>query len=477
VFEDSRRILSVFSAEDSPQRLSSVLEDFLLEEFPLDRVSLFWKSARHRHFHTVSGVLNLAVEEARVVEHLPEFKRRDSGEVRLGEIECSYLYVHTPTQMEAVLCYHASEEPDVIRLSYVLETWLLCRERLMLKNDGESVTQKLSKIRTVSRELGRAQDLKNVLSKILKMTISLVEAQKGFIMLQSATDNMLHLEVVHGLENPHAEKLINEGKLPTEGVAPGKGVQGKVFQTRKPMIVDEITDFRAMGLDRDTHSILCVPLVANDETIGVIYVTNKRDFTRFEPVDLDLITILASNVASVVDQARLYKKAVTDHLTGLFTRRFMDNKIASEIKRSRRFSHPLCVLMIDADHFKDVNDTWGHEAGDAVLQVIAEVLNSSIRLGVDVNARMGGEEFCVLLPETPVQGAVVVAERIRKMMEGRPVPYDDKQIKVTLSIGIADMDLSGNVQETYKDLLRKADEALYISKEEGRNRVSIWRPG
>jgi diguanylate cyclase (GGDEF)-like protein len=472
-YQDSRKILALFEAERTVERLNAALEDYLLEEFPLDRMRFFWKTMRHRHFQVVSGVLSLDIGEREVLAQLPELKKEESGFAQFEKSRCNFVYIQSPTGVEALLCYDASEELQHSALRFVLSIWCTCREKLFWEQEVLQVTQKLSKIRTISKELGKAQDLKNILSKILKMTISLVDAQKGFIMLQNEATQLLHLEVVHGLENAAAEKLINEGKLPTEGIPAGKGVQGKVFQTRKPTIIDEITDFRSMGLERDTHSILCVPLISNDEAIGVVYVTNKRDMTRFEPLDLDLITILAGNVSQVVDQARLYKKAVTDHLTGMYTRRYMDTKIASEIKRSRRFRHPLCIIMVDADHFKNINDTYGHDAGDEVLRKIAEVLNNSIRVGVDVAGRMGGEEFTILLPETPLQGGMVVAERIRNAMEKQTVLYKGKQLKITLSLGLAG--LAAEDQEiSYRELLRQADSALYKGKQNGRNQSVVY---
>ncbi len=166
--------------------------------------------------------------------------------------------------------------------------------------------------------------------------------------------------------------------------------------------------------------------------------------------------------------------ARTDALTGLDNRRYFMDQARREFSRSRRTGMPLTLLLIDADHFKSVNDTWGHDVGDKVLQEIADVLRTSVRAH-DVAARFGGEEFVVLLPETDCREAAIISERVRAAAENRLLRVDDFAVQVTLSVGcttVSPCERSMDVDA----LLKRADVALYAAKKNGRNRVERY-PG
>ena len=160
----------------------------------------------------------------------------------------------------------------------------------------------------------------------------------------------------------------------------------------------------------------------------------------------------------------------SDYLTGIANRRTLFEAAEVEFKRWHRHPRPLSLMIIDADFFKKVNDTYGHSAGDMVLCNLATVLKDLMR-DIDTVARIGGEEFAVLLPSTDVVGAFIVAERFRKEIEGATVVIDGVQIKYTISIGISAMDSSIN---GFDELLQRADKALYDAKHAGRNNVKVW---
>jgi diguanylate cyclase (GGDEF)-like protein len=168
-------------------------------------------------------------------------------------------------------------------------------------------------------------------------------------------------------------------------------------------------------------------------------------------------------------QAKLKEMASRDELTGLFNRRFLKSKLEDELSRAKRYSHPLCVIFVDIDEFKDVNDKYGHPIGDIVLREFAELLQDSFR-EVDIVARYGGEEFCIILPETRNQEAKEAAMRARRKIEkhGFLRDTDHPQLKITASLGVFLCDPENDSPE---DILRKADQALYKAKGEGRNRV------
>lgn len=166
---------------------------------------------------------------------------------------------------------------------------------------------------------------------------------------------------------------------------------------------------------------------------------------------------------------KLRRIAGTDHLSGLANRRSFLDKATAEYRRSLRYNHSLSMVMLDLDHFKQVNDTYGHAAGDTVIVSVSQISQSLSRNGVDWVGRLGGEEFAILLPETDLQGAKNFAERLRLMIENTPIYCDIKKLKITASLGVA------TLQEQDRDfatLLNRADAALYVAKEAGRNMIS-----
>jgi len=166
----------------------------------------------------------------------------------------------------------------------------------------------------------------------------------------------------------------------------------------------------------------------------------------------------------------LSKLAAFDELTGVYNRRSLFNALESEISRSARYSYPLSVMMLDLDHFKKVNDDYGHAAGDAVLRRFAELVGDTLRK-IDVLCRYGGEEFCAILPETSVNSAIKVAERVRVAVESDTISLDQVELRITVSIGITSVTPLRGAEPDH--LLSEADKALYEAKSNGRNRVEV----
>jgi diguanylate cyclase (GGDEF)-like protein len=168
----------------------------------------------------------------------------------------------------------------------------------------------------------------------------------------------------------------------------------------------------------------------------------------------------------------LKQLAMHDQLTGTYNRGYLDKQLAKEIQRSWRYNHPLSIIIGDIDHFKRVNDCYGHQAGDQVLKEFVNRVNRSIRNENDWIARYGGEEFVIVLPETPPAGCLIVAERIRNLIAATPVTVLGERIEVTVSFGAITVENTILMEEMTLDvILGKADECLYRAKETGRNRV------
>ncbi len=224
---------------------------------------------------------------------------------------------------------------------------------------------------------------------------------------------------------------------------------------------------------RESFHILAVPLIRDNLTIGVIILVNKT--TQFCETDLINLNLFASQAALAINNTRLYEKAIlqaqTDSLTGLYNHRHFFELARKEISRAQRYKHSLTVVMVDIDHFKCINDTFGHPAGDQVLIAIANVCRKLFR-NIDIVARYGGEEFSILLPETPVETATEVAERFRCTVEKAVVSYHRRHFSVTVSLGLAAL---RNDCTSLTRLIERADTALYHAKAQGRNRVILWK--
>ena len=184
-----------------------------------------------------------------------------------------------------------------------------------------------------------------------------------------------------------------------------------------------------------------------------------------DPTDLDLLLSRARTLLefkAYLDTCE--EDALTDHLTGLANRRRFERQLEREVNRTMRYGHPFCLLMLDIDDFKQVNDNYGHEAGDEAIRSLAKILQEGTR-GIDLSARIGGEEFAVVLTETNLKSAAEVAERLRLAIKGIPIPMVGQ---ISASFGVAECPSSA---QTVRELLSAADAALYQAKRQGRNRV------
>ena len=230
----------------------------------------------------------------------------------------------------------------------------------------------------------------------------------------------------------------------------------------------------------EAKSIAMIPLTYRQKLLGSINLCSADPdrFTRAHATDfLAHLGVIASFcVENAVNRARLLRSGFTDVLTGWHNRRYLSVRLSEELARARRDGSRLVCLMLDIDHFKRVNDNWGHAAGDAVLREIAQRIESQVRAS-DVAARYGGEEFVVLLPGTDVGSAMLLAERVRTAVSAKPVdlPNGDT-VTITASIGISEVHPApqANDLKTVGDsLIARADVALYAAKSAGRDRVVV----
>lgn len=256
----------------------------------------------------------------------------------------------------------------------------------------------------------------------------------------------------------------------------GQGLSGEVLRTGQTMNIHSVQALEEkkkvphFGFTGRVQSVLAVPMRLKGEIVGVLSTQSYAPYAYSED-DATLLSILAGYTTVVLENTRLFTQirnmAIQDELTGMYNRRYLFRRAAYELARAQRYGHPLGVIMIDVDHFKRVNDTYGHGVGDQVLRIIAHICQRMLRK-TDILGRYGGEEFTVLLPETDVETTGFVAERLRATLSAHPVNTDAGPVQVTISVG---MTAFLPPDDSLKALFRRADQALYKAKNNGRNQV------
>jgi len=347
-----------------------------------------------------------------------------------------------------------------------MNTCRLYGERQKEKEDLDKTLQNLSLLYSIGKAMNYISDLKKLLQFILSQAIEVTSAEKGSLMLYNLETDQLNIRVLAGMEDTDFQAKVNNNEINCRSFKPGEGIAGRVYMTAKPLVVNNIKEDDVF-VDSEksfVRSIACIPMIVYNEVIGVINVTNKQHGKEFTQEDVEMLKAVADQAAVAINKAQLWDMAVTDSLTGLYVRRYFMFKLQEELHRAERYNNILSIVMADLDRFKKVNDTYGHDVGDRVLNAIGKFLQQNIR-DVDVIARYGGEEFVMMIPEAAKDAAHSLSERLRKNLS--EMKFENLP-PITISLGIATYPQDGTDPE---DLIRKADAAMYAAKRAGRNQV------
>src|SRR5438445_933537 len=248
----------------------------------------------------------------------------------------------------------------------------------------------------------------------------------------------------------------------------GVGILGRVARTGETALVQNAGEGHLLGILPESRAVLCIPITYGETLLGVLNVESQRE-SAFSPQDVLILNTLADLLATALHNSFVFQKlqqqSITDGLTGIKTRRFFWEALTSEWKRASRSGRPFSVVLMDLDKFKEVNDTLGHLEGDLVLARVGRLLEQKCRQS-NVVARYGGDEFVILMPETGVDQAQILAERLRLWVAGDPMLAEHH---ITGSFGVASFPVHGFSSE---DIIRVADAGMYVSKRAGGNRVS-----
>jgi diguanylate cyclase (GGDEF)-like protein len=363
--------------------------------------------------------------------------------------------------------------PEARELAFFAKR-LLVESNVVAENDALKSELSILKRETdffedVSKTLTSSLELKKILTKIMEKVKDMTKAKAWSVLL---VDNETG-ELVFEKTNAKKKKEMHKIRLNM-----GEGIAGWVASEGIPVVIPDVSkDERFFGkideaIDLKIKSLMCVPIKINNQVLGVLELVNKNTGEPFVKEDLALLMKLVDLTAIAIERTSLYQKmaelAITDDLTKLFNTRYLNRTIEIEIQRSSRYNTSISLIFMDIDYFKLINDRYGHIIGSKVLVEMGQLLLRSLR-SVDIVARYGGDEFVIVLPQTPPASAAQIAERMRRSVEQNTfLKKEGYSLKLTASFGVASYPESAKSKE---DLIRLADDAMYRVKHDTRNAV------
>jgi diguanylate cyclase (GGDEF)-like protein len=318
-----------------------------------------------------------------------------------------------------------------------------------------------------------ASDPAQTYESIVERSADLLRAERSSLLLLDESQSHLTMTAARGIPDAISD------------VAPislGQGIAGAVMRENRPLVatIDELGRMSPPERRYKTRSFISYPITIGPRRFGVLNLADKIGGGLYDIHDLSVIDLVAPQIALALERAEWQQRAnqfqlmsITDPLTGLHNRRYLEARLTEELSRSKRYNYPLSFMMIDIDDFKLYNDLNGHQAGDRALEMTAQSLRAALRK-VDVASRYGGEEFSILLPQTSLEEAGVIADRIRRRIMNTKFPHGSSQPlgMVTTSIGLSSFSPALNSAEA---IVRAADRALYHAKSHGKNRAYAYQ--
>lgn len=376
-----------------------------------------------------------------------------ANEKKLGAVLLGFFQPHRFTPNEIIISEQASE---LIALAFARSEALEEARRRAEESDT---------LRRAGVTIAETLDLREATTRILEQLAFVLPHDSASIQLLRGNE----LEIIGGEGWTDPSRVIGV-RFPV----PSDNPNSVVIQTRRPYLLHEAEKlypaFRSPPHDH-IHSWLGVPLIVRGELIGLLAI-DSRDPFHFTPDDIELVSAFAGQVAVAIENARLFdaaqQRAITDGLTGLFNRRHFMELAQNEFERARRYKRRLSAMMFDIDHFKRVNDTYGHPFGDKVLRAIADLCREKLR-EADPIARYGGEEFIALIVEARLSAARKVGERLRAEVENMTFCHEKDEVRITVSVGVAEQT---DATPDLESLVDRVDQAMYAAKRMGRNRVA-----
>lgn len=336
--------------------------------------------------------------------------------------------------------------------------------------DYERLVYDLQQVMEISRSFGTMLELPRLIDSILYISMAQMHVLGAGVYIRRAIDSDAYIlgNNVQGFElDPTVDYAIPSDSKLVESVT----LLGKSFTIEElEMLIPKDKDLKKLS---SLNPSLIVPLLFKNHLNGILFLGERFPVGEegFTPYEREQIFTIASLAAVAINNASLVELSSTDMMTHLKLKYYFFNVLTDKLDAALAHNHSLCVLMFDIDFFKKFNDTYGHACGDYVLQQVAKIIKTSIR-SQDMASRYGGEEFTVMLSNTSKEEALAVSERIRQNIEHHDFFYEERHMKVTISGGLAIFSATENPITSAKVLVDQADKALYVSKRNGRNRIT-----
>jgi diguanylate cyclase (GGDEF)-like protein len=352
----------------------------------------------------------------------------------------------------------------------------------MVNNERKRYERALSLVNQISGTILEERDYQGVLNEIIERVAQTFDARAGSIAVPDEDGEYLEFIAGFNREPSVLKRLNTTHRLRTDEGVVGHAYTNEVICPVTDVFEDDLFDekYQKQARKEGIRAIFSVPLIAFGDCIGVVslYYGEPREFDRrlheiMKMVSKQVaIAMLQSNLIEDLEKSndRLKRLAETDGLTGLPNHRKIQEIFRHEMDRAQRYDHPLSLMMIDIDHFKQINDRYGHPAGDEVLKRLSSCFEESTR-EIDAVGRYGGEEFMFVVPETEESKAAVLANRLRERVEELEFEVEDETLSLTVSIGIGSRDFNGDDPD---EMIERADAALIHAKRSGRNQVKRY---
>ncbi|MFK8012658.1 MAG: diguanylate cyclase [Marinicellaceae bacterium] len=455
-------------------------------------IELSWHN-NQLHIKDLNSSFGTWVDNVRLLSSENKILESDS-EIRLGNLSMWYEMRNADESQEMMqTCFHTPNANEEVELSSEINKFRVKLQSL-LKDSFDDNTHNVDLINTINDDLLqlvgtqerrlKEQRILNSISHVLNRSLTLPEllktslnlvskvlnADRGFVILRNTQNNQNEIMAKRNFddikwqeENDIQQKFSH--KLVQQCLSHNKILI--IGDTNVNNIIDDIVPIQ----EGSGRSIVVIPLMQDANVIGVIYLDNQQQAHNFDKHQIPFLTTYAAHTSIALHNVLLFKLAITDDLTQLHTRQYIDEGLNKEMRRSRLDDSNLSVLLLDLDHFKQVNDNYGHTTGDHVLQEFSNIIRTHLRHD-DMAGRFGGEEFVIILPKTDHYEAKLIAENIRKTTEQFRFEKDETSLQCTVSIGIASYQLHHGQKVIL--LLEDADKALYQAKENGRNQSVVF---
>jgi len=320
--------------------------------------------------------------------------------------------------------------------------------------------EQLEAINAVAKKTTRVLDLDELLTVVCRLLLDWFHIDHVAVLL--AEGDTLRVRAYEGRLTPN----VAMGAI----LSPGAGLAARALSTGRSVIENDVNSVEGyIAGFAETQSEMCVPLIIFGEKLGVLALDSARR-NAFVTEDVQPLESVADICAAAIQNAhnfdRMRQLAYVDGLTGIHNRRYFEMRIVEELERAGRFQGRMSVIMVDIDHFKKMNDEFGHLLGDEMLRAVSSILKQQLRK-MDMVCRYGGDEFAIVVPETTGESAMRVAEKLRRQVETHYFPGVPRP--VTISCGVADYPAHGVSRD---EVVAAADSALYLAKQAGRNRVA-----